>query len=269
MEIKKKIKLISKILIVFLLVVFLVSCDTTTSNYVKLPDLTNLSRQKIKTKLDRLDISYSFKFVERIYQYPSEYDKFVSYGNDLEIGDRVEKGSRILVFTTALNLPTENVVNLTMDLDYEGKNFIDDGIEEVTLARTIDGDTAHFYLQDGTYVKVRFLGIDAPESTREHDPWGMAASHFTADILNNAETIVLEAEGNRTDTYGRYLAFVWADGVLVNLEVVQNAYSNSKLSSSSKYFDAFYDTELVISQTGRRVWGEIDPDYDYENKTFK
>ena len=166
-------------------------------------------------------------------------------------------------------MPDNNICDVEMDFEYEGKTFINDGVEKVTLARGIDGDTAHFYTQDGTYIKVRFLGVNTPESTYEEEPWGKEASLFTSQILYNAKTIVIESEGNIKDTHGRYLAFVWADGVLVNLELIQNGYSNSKLSSSSKYFDAFYETEYAISLTGRKIWGEIDPGCDYENNEFK
>lgn len=236
---------------------------------VSLPDLDGMSREEISEKLDSLYLNYSFGFKHLDYIDESMYDTFVEYGNNLESGDRVDISTHLYIYTTELFMPTGDVVDLTMDIDYEGKTFLNDGVEKVTLARSIDGDTAHFYTSDGTYIKVRFLGIDTPESTMENEAWGKAASNFTKQLLENAETIVLEAEGNRTDTYGRYLAFVWADGVLVNLEVVENGYSNCKLSSSSKYFDALYEAELIISKTGRRVWGEIDPNYDYERKEFK
>lgn len=252
--------------------IFLTSCefpnkDNVTS--VRLPDLTGMTRSEIEEKMDSLNLRFSFGFKHIEYYGSSMYDQFVEYGNGFEAGDRVDINTFLYIFTTALPLPSENIVDLKMDFDYEGKTFLEDGIEKVTLARSIDGDTAHFYTTDGSYIKVRFLGIDTPESTMEHEAWGEAASNFTKNLLENAETIVIEAEGNMTDTYGRYLAFVWADGVLVNLEVVQNGYSNCKLSSSSKYFDALYETELAISKTGRRVWGEIDPDYDYERREFK
>ena len=116
-------------------------------------------------------------------------------------------------------------------LDYKNKSFVEDGIGQVRLARTIDGDTAHFYDLNGDYIKVRFLGINTPESTYENDPWGKAASRYTAEKLRNAKTIVLESSGSRTDAYERYLAYVWVDEVLLNLQIVQEAYSHSTLSS--------------------------------------
>ncbi|MFA6595981.1 MAG: hypothetical protein WCT00_06670, partial [Bacilli bacterium] len=81
--------------------------------------------------------------------------------------------------------------------------------------------------------------------------------------LNNAKTIVLESEGNRRDTYDRYLAWVWLDGKLHNLDLVQQAYSNAKVARSSKYFDIFNEVEALVAKTGRRVFGELDPTFNY------
>lgn len=264
-------KKLFKIFLLLISLFLIASCEfeQTEKDYVILPNLSNLSRAEIEAKLKNKDVEYQFYTTPMQYSSSSEYDRFVEYGNGLKSGDKVPLGTYLRIYTTALFLPKENIVDVEMDFEYEGKDFLTDGVGEVTLARAIDGDTAHFYTKNGTYIKVRFLGIDTPESTIESEAWGKAASTFTRNILQNAKTIVLEAEGNTTDAYGRYLAFVWADGVLVNLQIIQNAYSDSKLGATSKYFDAFYDTEFAISQTGRRYWGEIDPDYDYVNHEFK
>ena len=129
-------------------------------------------------------------------------------------------------------------------------------------------DTAHFIdpytTSSDNEVKVRFLGIDTPESTIENDPWGKAASQYTKQILLNATEIILESEGGQKDTYGRYLAWVWVDGKLLNLMIVQQAYSNSTAPLSSKYGKIMLEVSAQVSKTGRRFFGEIDPNYDYK-----
>ena len=59
------------------------------------------------------------------------------------------------------------------------------------------------------------------------------------------------------------MAFVWVDGVLLNLELVQEAFSNATLSADSKYFDIMVSTSLLVKKTGRRFYGEIDTTYNY------
>ncbi len=260
-----------KKLLLFILLFFLFGCtNATPSDSAILPDLNGKNREEIAKTLEMRGIRYQFLFYDTIYYNESEFDQFVKYGQDLKKGDKVSKNDLITVYTTALPLPTD-LPTVELNVDYKGKTLETDGIEEVTLASAIDGDTAHFYTQNGEYIKVRFLGVDTPESTYQKEAWGKAASSFMKELLENAKTIVVQFDpnGNHIDTYDRYLAYVWADGILTNLELVKNAYSTMKLSSHSPYFDAFYETEILVSHTGRRVWGEIDPNYDYDNHRFK
>ena len=130
-----------------------------------------------------------------------------------------------------------------MDFTYEGKNFVTDGAGVVTLSRCTDGDTAQFSNGTMTFA-VRFLGIDTPESTYRIDPWGKSASAYTCDKLENATEIVLESDGARMDGNGRYLAWVWYDGRLLNLELIEQAFSNARGTTDTKYEDVVYDAEL-------------------------
>lgn len=267
--IMKRISNILTIFILLILALFVAGCATDNTNTVKLPDLEGKSRAEIDEILDGLGLKHFYHFEKKICYTEDEYDKFTRYDDGLKAGKYVSKDTIVYVFTTPLHLPGEDIVSVTMDFEYEGKTLANDGVEKVTLARTVDGDTAHFYLQNGEYIKVRFLGINTPESTRVHDPWGLTASNYTKNILNNAKEIVIELEGNETDVYGRTLAFVWADGELINLKLILNAYSNAKISSDSKYYDAFIEADYKVSVTGRGVYGEIDPKYDYQKGDFK
>src|SRR5690554_3086026 len=189
-------------------------------------------------------------------------------------------GNQTIEYRTVTVVPNEldtrYTDNLELDVSYIGKNYIEDKIAAVTLESCIDGDTARFSDSYQSF-NVRFLGIDTPESTPRggYEPWGKAASTYTCDVLQNANTIVIEAEGNLTDTYGRYLGWIWVDGRLLNLELVEQAYSTVKLTDSSKYYDIFFQADLKASGSKRRVfgdfdsYGEEDPDYDYENERFK
>jgi len=165
--------------------------------------------------------------------------------------------------STELN--TTETDKLAMDFQYENTDFIADGIGEVELVRCVDGDTAVFTEGNG-YFTVRFLGIDTPESTALYEPWGKPASEYTCDKLENAETLVLEYDvsAGRMDNYGtRYLAWVWYDGRLINLELIEEAYTKAKGSLDLKYGELIFTRGLEVQETGRRVWGEEDETYDY------
>ena len=257
-----------KLLIIFLsfLLIILSSCEEVT--YVKLPSLDGMSREEITEVLKENKIDYVFKFADVIITNDDMLDKFVSYNGNLKAGDNIKNNYQVYVYTTVLPLKFKISDEVKLDMVYKDKSFVNDGIGKVSLIRAIDGDTAWFKDITGEEIKLRFLGIDTPESTIEKDAWGKAASDYTKNRLQNAKEIVLEREGSILDTYGRYLGFVWVDGVLLNLELVEQAYTNSTLSNS-KYEEYFSIASAEARKTGRRFYGEIDPHYDYTRHEFK
>lgn len=164
-------------------------------------------------------------------------------------------------------LNTDLTDALTLDeSEYIGKTLNDDGIEVVTLERCVDGDTTHFRTQAGAFFSVRYLGIDTPESTGAIEPWGKAASDFVCERLTDASTIVVELDDHagRFDNHGRTLGYVWYDGRLLNLELIEQAYSAAQGVGALKYGDDMFTASTYARQTGRRIWGEDDPDYSDE-----
>ena len=113
--------------------------------------------------------------------------------------------------------------------------------EEVEFSKCTDGDTAHFLIR-GKDTTVRFLAINAPEYTKTKEPYGKEASEYVCDILTNANTIELEYDdGSDTlDKYGRTLAWVYADDVLLQRELVQRGLAEVKYI----YGDYAYTEEL-------------------------
>ena len=47
----------------------------------------------------------------------------------------------------------------------------------------VDGDTTHVEAKNlGYTIKIRYLGIDTPESTSEIEKWGLTASYYSKYI---------------------------------------------------------------------------------------
>lgn len=235
--------------------------------YITLPDLTGMSKEEITNELNECGITHYFKFAFMVCYNETYYDKFVGYSGGKKAGDKIKSTESITISITPLKLEINNLDKVSLDVDYEGKSFLEDGIGEVKLHYSVDGDTARFYdpysSTPNESFSVRFLGIDTPESTKQIEPWGKAAAEFTRNKLQNAKKIVLEAEGARTESYGRYLAFVWVDDTLLNLELVQEAYCTSMLGNKSKYFQIMIETAMEARKTGRRFYGEKDRTYNY------
>lgn len=147
--------------------------------------------------------------------------------------------------------------------------------EETTVHLYIDGDTTHFnvsWAENGVY-KARYLGIDTPESTGAIQPWGEDAKHFTREKLENAKSIIIEADSDKFEfdsTGSRYKTWVWYqpsdsdDYRLLNLEIVQEGLSMLKSAGSSVYGEYF---TLAFQQAQRlklKVAGnQKDPNFYY------
>jgi endonuclease YncB( thermonuclease family) len=169
------------------------------------------------------------------------------------------------------------VAKTHLSLEYEGKDFLTDGIARVNLKENVDGDTTHFFARnaDGSSntkvaIKSRYLCIDTPESTGQIQPWGKAASEFTASQILQAKTIVISSNAitygaAKADSTGeRYLSYVWISEQdnapisslrLLNLLIVQSGFSATKAATDSIYASAFYDADAQARCQKLYIWG--------------
>lgn len=118
----------------------------------------------------------------------------------------------------------------------------------------VDGDT--FQLMDGT--KIRLLLVDTPETTQgKNDCWGLEAKTFTTSQLAGKTVTLSYDEAACTDRFGRTLAYVTADGVDVNAELMKRGlacflYISPGGSARQDEF-ATWEAEAKTNRTG--MWG--------------
>ena len=98
----------------------------------------------------------------------------------------------------------------TSDYDSNLMDFNRDGVERMltntdyapndaddVFTNYVDGDTTQFTSYNGNYtVKVRYLGVDTPESTSEVEEWGRSASLFNKSILKKAKYVIIQSAGS-------------------------------------------------------------------------
>lgn len=89
------------------------------------------------------------------------------------------------------------------------------GRAECAIGRVVDGDS--FVCADGR--RVRLLLIDAPELGQR--PYGDSARAAARRLLRTGARVRLDVDVQPLDRYGRLLAYVWADSVFVNRELVR------------------------------------------------
>lgn len=138
--------------------------------------------------------------------------------------------------------------------------------QEVTLKKCIDGDTADFIIK-GEVKKVRFLAIDAPEikhGDKKADPYGDDASMFTCMALKMANKVTLEYESNsnKTDKYGRVLAWVFVDDKLLQGLLVKKGYAKvAYLYGDYKYTEKLQKYESEAKSKKLNIWSDYKQDY--------
>ena len=139
--------------------------------------------------------------------------------------------------------------------------------EEAELEKCVDGDTTH--LKVGNEVlKVRYLAIDTPEYTKEKEPYGKEASECVCKLLSEADKIELEYDdgSEKTDKYGRTLAWVYADDRLVQIELVQQGLAEVKyIYGDYAYTDDLQKAQKAAQADKLNIWSN----QPYEEKGAK
>lgn len=132
----------------------------------------------------------------------------------------------------------------------------------VTLEKCIDGDTATFKDSSGTTYKTRFLAIDTPETVhpkKEVEAYGKEASRYTCDTLTDAKEIKLELDpgSDKEDKYGRLLAWVFTDGVLLQNSLVEQGLAEvSYLYGDYKYTETIQETQEIAKEKKIGIWSD-------------
>jgi len=130
----------------------------------------------------------------------------------------------------------------------------------------VDGDTVHVRLENGKAEKVRFIGVDTPESTHEVEPYGKEAAAYTKKRLEG-RTVYLELDVGERDKYGRLLAYVWfsppkGDGEaevrakMFNAELLLEGYAQvMTVPPNVKYADLFVKLQREAREAEKGLWG--------------
>lgn len=121
------------------------------------------------------------------------------------------------------------------------------------VTRVIDGDT--LVVQGvGT---VRLIGVDTPEAVDPRRPvqqFGREASAFLR-AQATGQTVRLEFDGNRTDRYGRTLAYVYlVDGTFLNAEIVRQGYGHAYTAFPFRHLEQFRAYEQEARDGHRGLW---------------
>lgn len=135
------------------------------------------------------------------------------------------------------------------------------------IVEVVDGDTIIVrLLADASFVRdletVRLLGIDTPEKPggpRPPECGGDAASVYTAWLLPTDSSVLLAADRETRDQYGRLLAYVFrtTDRLFVNQAIVENGHATTLFYAPNTAMRAPLQQSERTARTARRgFWGD-------------
>ncbi|MDH4043443.1 MAG: thermonuclease family protein [Gemmatimonadota bacterium] len=117
------------------------------------------------------------------------------------------------------------------------------------VARIVDGDT----IICAPNQRVRLIGMDTPEM--RHVPFGRQARDTLAMLVPAGARVQLEPDVERTDRYGRALAYVWRDGMLINWWLVRSGWARTlTVPPNVRYVDQFREAQRAARAEGRGLW---------------
>lgn len=135
-----------------------------------------------------------------------------------------------------------------------------------------DGDTCRLKAPDNTQIKVRLVGIDAPEmgkKSKKKKKEGQAGGQEAKDFLNKlvvGKTVTLRSYG--ADAYGRNLAEIIIDNQPANLKMVSEGLAEVYRGKPPRGFDLtpYQSAQEEAMKSKKGIWGM----QDYESpKEFR
>ena len=138
---------------------------------------------------------------------------------------------------------TDAVSGLT---EYLQSSYSNITLTEAVVTKVVDGDTLWVTI-DGKEEKVRLIGIDCPEYTKEIEPYGKEATEFTTNELLG-KTVYLQKDVSDTDSYDRLLRYVWTKDVSDNLtdENILDYLFNNKLVEEGLAESNYYAPDILF-----------------------
>jgi len=120
--------------------------------------------------------------------------------------------------------------------------------------KVYDGDT--IALDDGR--KIRLIGVDAPEVASPYskeEPFGKQSKRHLKKLLYGKK-VYIKLDATQFDKYGRTLAYVYADDVLINGRMIKDGWARAYVRFNYKHKDLFLDYEKEAKARGIGIWAK-------------
>ncbi len=127
-----------------------------------------------------------------------------------------------------------------------------------TVTRVVDGDTIEISPAIDGITDVRLIGVDTPETKEPGctpQPYGPEASSYAESMLSGQQ-VELEFDVEKTDQYGRLLAYVYPEGgEMFNEDLVEEGYAQAyPYPPNTRYADRFAAAQESAIAAGLGMW---------------
>ena len=121
------------------------------------------------------------------------------------------------------------------------------------VSKVVDGDTIDVTIDGQTY-PVRYIGIDAPETSFQQEPFGKESSERNAALVVG-KTVLLVKDKSETDRFDRLLRYVFVGDAFVNYELVRQGYATSiEYPPDTACAQAFQGAQELAQTEGLGRW---------------
>lgn len=138
----------------------------------------------------------------------------------------------------------------------------------VQVQRVVSGQTLDVLnpmRQPALIERVRLIGIEAPD-LKQH-PWGGVAKNRLEQMIGKVidgqvvlQSVFIEADVQEKDASGRWLAYVWYDGIFLNEQLVAQGYVlAAPRSPNNKYDERIARAQEYARLMGYGIWNPNQP----------
>jgi micrococcal nuclease len=132
-----------------------------------------------------------------------------------------------------------------------------------SIAHFVDGDTIAVNM-NGKVEKVRFIGVDTPETHKPNTPvqcYGPAAAAFTASSIGTQKVrLVADPQSTNRDRYDRLLRYVYLpDGTLLNEKLIQTGHGFYYPYFPYTKSEQFAADQAKAKSKNLGLWGNCNP----------
>ena len=132
-------------------------------------------------------------------------------------------------------------------------------LQKAHVTRVVDGDTIEVRFNNGRSEKLRYIGMNTPETYGDTECFGKKASAYNKALVAN-KMVWLEMDVEKRDKYSRLLAYVYLDpngDAMVNAILVAQGYAQmATYPPNVKYVDLFRELQRGAREDARGLWSE-------------